>query len=69
MKQRFVKSFVSFAMIINLLISPLQQLDLQLINYDDVDSMQLDLHLELHLDLHLDLQFITNYDDVGSDAQ
>ena len=56
MKQRFVKSFVSFAMIINLLISPLQ-LDLQLINYDDVDSM------------HLDLQFITNYDDVGSDAQ
>ena len=35
MKQRFVKSFVSFAMIINLLISPLQ-LDLQLINYDDV---------------------------------
>ena len=60
MKQRFVKSFVSFAMIINLLISPLQ-LDLQLINYDDVDSM--------HLDLRLDLQFITNYDDVGSDAQ
>ena len=47
-------------MIINLLISPLQ-LDLQLINYDDVDSM--------HLDLHLDLQFITNYDGVGSDAQ
>ena len=36
MKQRFVKSFVSFAMIINLLISPLQ-LDLQLINYDDVE--------------------------------
>ena len=55
-----MKNFVSFAMIINLLISPLQ-LDLQLINYDDVDSM--------HLDLHLDLQFITNYDDVGSDAQ